>query len=112
MRRNLATHFLVWLSASPLIAKEKELDRLFEEIVGLSPDEAQKATPRPQDVEAVERLQEELSEELRKIKPDPLNPQVINGGFERDENGDGRPDNWHYFRQATLVDDGARPGIN
>jgi len=43
------------------------------------------------------------SEEQRQIKPDPLNPKIVNGGFETDENKDGRADNWHYQRQTSLT---------
>jgi protein-L-isoaspartate(D-aspartate) O-methyltransferase len=51
-----------------------------------------------------------ISERQRKIKPDPLDPQVINSGFEDDVNQDGRPDNWHYQRQATIVKSEAPEG--
>ena len=44
-------------------------------------------------------------EQLRKIKPDPLNPQLSNSGFEVDENEDGLADNWHYQRRSTLSSD-------
>jgi protein-L-isoaspartate(D-aspartate) O-methyltransferase len=37
------------------------------------------------------------------VLPDPLNPKLINGGFEADANEDGRADNWHYQRQTQLV---------
>lgn len=40
-----------------------------------------------------------ISEENRDVKPDPLNPQIVNGSFEIDANKDGKPDNWHYQRQ-------------
>jgi protein-L-isoaspartate(D-aspartate) O-methyltransferase len=50
------------------------------------------------------------SEEQRKLKPDPLNPTIVNGGFEMDENQDGRPDNWHYQRQTSLIDRDAPRG--
>jgi len=39
-----------------------------------------------------------ISEENRKVRPDPLNPTLVNGSFEdvgRDEN---HPDGWHYQR--------------
>ena len=42
-----------------------------------------------------------ISEERRVAKPDPANPQVVNGGFELDADDNGRPDGWHYVRQAT-----------
>lgn len=51
-----------------------------------------------------------ISEEQRQVQPNPLNPQIVNGGFEADENGDGRVDNWHYQRQAEVVDGGAPEG--
>ncbi|WP_417851516.1 protein-L-isoaspartate(D-aspartate) O-methyltransferase [Thalassoglobus sp.] len=44
-------------------------------------------------------------EELRKVKPDPLNPTIVNGGFEEDENGDGLADHWHYVRRGELSDE-------
>ena len=50
------------------------------------------------------------SEEQRKLKPDPLNPTIINGGFEIDENQNGRPDNWHYQRQTSLITQDAPQG--
>ena len=50
-----------------------------------------------------------ISEEKRKVQPDPLNPQVNNGSFEEDENEDGRPDGWHYQRLLTLVGDTEAP---
>jgi protein-L-isoaspartate(D-aspartate) O-methyltransferase len=42
------------------------------------------------------------SEEQRRVQPDPSRPQVVNGGFERDENSDGRADGWHYQRNSKL----------
>lgn len=50
------------------------------------------------------------SEEQRRVQPDPDQPQIVNGGFERDENGDGRVDGWHYQRNASLASDGAMEG--
>ena len=50
------------------------------------------------------------SETRRSVQPDPLHPQIVNGGFELDENRDGRPDGWHYLRQATLIDGDASSG--
>ena len=50
------------------------------------------------------------SEEQRRVQPDPDQPQIVNGGFERDENGDGRVDGWHYQRNARLETDGAMEG--
>src|SRR5690606_17481668 len=43
-------------------------------------------------------------------KPDPLRPQLVNGGFEeilREENGVKYGEGWHYMRQATLVENPA-----
>lgn len=50
------------------------------------------------------------SEDRRTVQPDPLNPSLTNGGFEQDSAGDGRPDGWHYVRQATLMDDASPNG--
>ena len=50
-----------------------------------------------------------ISEERRSVRPDPLRPQIINGGFEDDSNNDGMPDGWHYRRQSTLQE-GSAPG--
>ncbi|HLQ43650.1 MAG TPA: protein-L-isoaspartate(D-aspartate) O-methyltransferase, partial [Planctomycetaceae bacterium] len=43
------------------------------------------------------------SEEQRQVKPDPLNPKLLNGSFEQDDDKDGLPDNWHYQRQTELI---------
>ncbi|HEV8071573.1 MAG TPA: protein-L-isoaspartate(D-aspartate) O-methyltransferase [Planctomycetaceae bacterium] len=43
------------------------------------------------------------SEKERVIKPDPLNPQLFNGGFEQLESS-GQAEGWHYQRQMTLLD--------
>jgi protein-L-isoaspartate(D-aspartate) O-methyltransferase len=51
-----------------------------------------------------------VSEELREVKPDPLKPRIVNGGFEIDSTGDGQPDNWHYRRMTTLVTGDAPEG--
>jgi protein-L-isoaspartate(D-aspartate) O-methyltransferase len=45
------------------------------------------------------------AESKREVKPDPLNPQIVNGSFEevtRDEEGKPEPAGWHYQRQLTL----------
>lgn len=42
------------------------------------------------------------AEEERKVKPDPLHPQLLNGDFETDENMDGLTDHWYYQRQVKL----------
>ena len=49
------------------------------------------------------------SEKERVIKPDPLNPQIFNGGFELREAA-GQAEGWHYERQMTLVDEAAPEG--
>ena len=51
-----------------------------------------------------------ISEDKRKVKPDPANPKTVNGSFEIDANKDGRPDNRHYQRQLTLQTRGAPDG--
>ncbi|MDA0834573.1 MAG: protein-L-isoaspartate(D-aspartate) O-methyltransferase [Planctomycetota bacterium] len=50
------------------------------------------------------------SEDEREIKPDPLHPKIVNGGFELDENEDGRADGWHYQRQTEIVEGTAPQG--
>ncbi len=50
------------------------------------------------------------SEDRRQVKPDPLHPEVVNGSFEDDADANGRPDHWHYLRQATLVEGAAAGG--
>jgi protein-L-isoaspartate(D-aspartate) O-methyltransferase len=45
------------------------------------------------------------AEEKREVKPDPLNPQIVNGSFEevrRGEEGNQEPAGWHYQRQLML----------
>jgi protein-L-isoaspartate(D-aspartate) O-methyltransferase len=44
------------------------------------------------------------SEKERAVKPDPLHPQINNGGFELRE-PDGSVAGWHYQRQLKLVSD-------
>ena len=51
-----------------------------------------------------------ISEQNRRVQPDPANPRVVNGGFENDVNDDERVDNWHYQRQVILVAEGAPEG--
>ncbi len=50
------------------------------------------------------------AEDQRRVKPDPANPRLVNGGFEIDENEDGRADGWHYQRRTTHVTEGAPAG--
>ncbi len=47
-----------------------------------------------------------LAEQRRQVLPDPLHPQIANGGFE-EILGEEKPvaDGWHYQRQMTVVDD-------
>lgn len=52
-----------------------------------------------------------ISEDNRKVRPDPARPEVNNGGFENDTDGDGHPDGWHYQRQLTRETDGAPEGV-
>lgn len=51
-----------------------------------------------------------ISEDQRKVKPDPANPKIVNGGFEIDENDDGRTDSWHYQRMLSIGTEGAPEG--
>jgi len=44
-----------------------------------------------------------LAEAERRDRPDPLHPKLLNGSFERDENGDGRADGWYYQRQVRRI---------
>lgn len=53
-----------------------------------------------------------ISEDNRKVKPDPKNPEIHNGGFEEDDDEDGHPNGWHYQRQLTLETNGAPEGKN
>jgi protein-L-isoaspartate(D-aspartate) O-methyltransferase len=43
-----------------------------------------------------------VAEDSRQVKPDPKHPEIHNGSFEIDNDGDGRPVGWHYQRQMTL----------
>tara|TARA_R110002111_G_scaffold255157_1_gene321263 strand:- start:52391 stop:53617 length:1227 start_codon:yes stop_codon:yes gene_type:complete len=52
------------------------------------------------------------SEEKREIKPDPLKPEIVNGNFEVDDNGDKKVDNWHYQRKVTWVNTDAPEGAS
>jgi protein-L-isoaspartate(D-aspartate) O-methyltransferase len=51
------------------------------------------------------------AESLRKVKPDPLHPTLVNGSFEEMAK-DGEldvPKGWHYVRQAEVVSDPRSP---
>lgn len=50
------------------------------------------------------------SEDQRRVKPDPLNPKILNLGFEDDDDSDGYPDHWHYQRLTKLVEQDAPKG--
>lgn len=50
------------------------------------------------------------AEETRQIKPDPLNPQIVNGGFEAHVGQPPRPAGWHYQRQLVLSVEDAPEG--
>lgn len=50
------------------------------------------------------------SEDLRKIKPDPLHPKIRNGSFETLIPDSATPESWHYQRQLTLMEKGAPNG--
>ncbi len=49
------------------------------------------------------------AEDARRVKPDPANPTVFNGSFERVVGDPPTPAGWHYQRQTTLVSDGDAP---
>jgi protein-L-isoaspartate(D-aspartate) O-methyltransferase len=49
------------------------------------------------------------AEDLRRVQPDPANPQIVNGGFEQQaEDGDFIP-GWYYERQFELTADKLAP---
>ncbi len=50
------------------------------------------------------------AEKARQVLPDPKHPEINNGGFEIDNDGDGHPIGWHYQRQLTLETKGAPEG--
>ncbi|MFP6765903.1 MAG: protein-L-isoaspartate(D-aspartate) O-methyltransferase [Planctomycetaceae bacterium] len=50
------------------------------------------------------------AEDSREHQPDPASPELVNGGFEIDENRDDRVDNWHYQRQVERKPDSPRDG--
>ena len=52
-----------------------------------------------------------ISEEQRKVLPDPTRPQLLNGGFESDEDQDGAADIWYYQRQLRRRIGGAPEGL-
>ncbi|WP_339730379.1 protein-L-isoaspartate(D-aspartate) O-methyltransferase [uncultured Gimesia sp.] len=52
------------------------------------------------------------SEDKREVKPNPLQPQIINGSFELDANRDKKVDNWHYQRRVNWINVGAPDGTS
>ncbi len=50
------------------------------------------------------------SEEQRRVQPDPTRPEIVNGSFETDENGDEKADGWHYQRQTLMCPDSPMSG--
>ncbi len=49
------------------------------------------------------------AESERKIKPDPANPQILNGGFEETIGDPPEPLGWHYARQFEFVTSDSAP---
>jgi len=49
------------------------------------------------------------AEERRQVQPDPANPAIQNGGFERGEGDPPMPAGWHYQRQLEWVEDEEAP---
>jgi protein-L-isoaspartate(D-aspartate) O-methyltransferase len=49
-----------------------------------------------------------ISEDQRKVKPNPKAPRLLNGGFEYDS--DGLAEHWYYQRQAAIIRDRAPEG--
>jgi len=49
------------------------------------------------------------AEERRQVQPDPANPAIQNGGFERAVGDPPRPAGWHYQRQLEWVEDDEAP---
>ena len=51
------------------------------------------------------------SEDVRRVQPDGTNPVVANASFEKDDDGDGKADGWHYQRQTLLMPDAANADV-
>jgi protein-L-isoaspartate(D-aspartate) O-methyltransferase len=49
------------------------------------------------------------AEQRRQIKPDPADPQLVNGGFEETTGDPPVPAAWHYQRQLKLISGGGAP---
>jgi protein-L-isoaspartate(D-aspartate) O-methyltransferase len=52
------------------------------------------------------------AESRRRVKPDPSNPRVVNGGFEEPVDKDKPVPGWYYQRQVTLASDDDAPEGN
>ncbi|MEW4454160.1 protein-L-isoaspartate(D-aspartate) O-methyltransferase [Bremerella sp. JC817] len=50
------------------------------------------------------------AEDRRQVKPDPANPRLENGDFEKPLAEDGSVPGWYYQRQLELVEDSSAPG--
>ncbi len=50
------------------------------------------------------------AEDDRAVKPDPLNPAILNGSFEETDENASEPPGWHYLRQAEVVADPVKDG--
>jgi len=48
------------------------------------------------------------AEDKRDVLPDPLNPAIVDGGFEAELKENKEPPGWHWLRQAEVIDE--RPG--
>jgi protein-L-isoaspartate(D-aspartate) O-methyltransferase len=49
------------------------------------------------------------AEDTREVKPDPLNPKIANGDFEKLIGDTTQPAAWHYLRQAAVAEPGSEP---
>ncbi len=49
------------------------------------------------------------AEDIRRVKPDPLHPQIVNGGFEEDLPENGFVPGWYYQQQFALETDNKTP---
>ncbi len=49
------------------------------------------------------------AEDRRQVQPDPLDPQIANGGFEKEALETGFVPDWYYQRQTRQLSDGSAP---
>ena len=49
------------------------------------------------------------AEDVRQVRPDPTNPQVVNGSFEQEAFKNGGQPGWYYERQVTWETDAKSP---